>query len=125
MTKGSAYGLRRSSTEYNNNNAWNVNFNSGNRNANNKNNGNYVRPVLAFGIKLRVRIKRDYGRLERTCFEIKRVACNLLLTEKKATVNLWTGPLPRTQLKTRGTSISITETEVLPIRTTAITFVQF
>ncbi len=83
MTKGSAYGLRRSSTEYNNNNAWNVNFNSGNRNANNKNNGNYVRPVLAFGIKLRVRIKRDYGRLERTCFEIKRVACNLLLTEKR------------------------------------------
>ena len=36
-----------SSTEYNTNNAWNVNFNSGNVNNNNKYNGNVVRPVAA------------------------------------------------------------------------------
>lgn len=29
-----------------------MNFNSGNRNANNKNNGNYVRPVLAFKLQV-------------------------------------------------------------------------
>ena len=36
-----------SSTTYQNNpnNAWNVNFNDGNVNANNKNNNNYVRAV--------------------------------------------------------------------------------
>ena len=40
-----------SSSEYNNNNAVNVNFNSSNGfnvNNNNKNNSNYVRPFLAF-----------------------------------------------------------------------------
>ncbi|MBU1667441.1 DUF1566 domain-containing protein [bacterium] len=38
-----------SSTTYanNSNNAWNVNFNSGNQNNNNKNNNNYVRCVRA------------------------------------------------------------------------------
>jgi hypothetical protein len=34
-----------SSSEYNNNNAWNQNFGSGNQNNNNKNNANYVRCV--------------------------------------------------------------------------------
>ena len=37
-----------SSTEYNRNNARNVNFNNGNANNNNKYNGNVVRPVTAF-----------------------------------------------------------------------------
>ena len=42
-----------SSSEYDNNNAWNVNANSGNVNNNNKNNNNgYVRCVLAFGNKI-------------------------------------------------------------------------
>ncbi|MBR5042994.1 MAG: reverse transcriptase [Bacteroidales bacterium] len=36
-----------SSTEYNSNNAWNVNFNSGNVNNNNKYNSNVARPVAA------------------------------------------------------------------------------
>lgn len=35
-------------SEYNSNNAWNVNFNSGNVNNNNKYNGNVVRPVAAY-----------------------------------------------------------------------------
>ena len=35
-------------TEYNSNNAWNVNFNNGNVNNNNKYNSNVVRPVAAF-----------------------------------------------------------------------------
>jgi len=37
-----------SSTEYNDNNAWNLNFNNGSWNNNNKNNNNYVRSVLAY-----------------------------------------------------------------------------
>ena len=37
-----------SSTEYNQNNAWNVNFNNGNVNNNNKYNSNVVRPVAAY-----------------------------------------------------------------------------
>ena len=41
-----------SSTEYNANNAWNVKFSTGNRGNPNKNNSNYVRPVLAFYNKL-------------------------------------------------------------------------
>ena len=35
-----------SSTEYDENNAWNVNTNNGNVNNNNKNNNNYVRAFL-------------------------------------------------------------------------------
>lgn len=38
-----------SSTEYNQNNAWNVNFNNGNQNNNNKYNSNVVRAVAALG----------------------------------------------------------------------------
>ena len=38
-----------SSTENNSNNAWNVNFNDGNVNNNNKYNSNVVRPVAAYG----------------------------------------------------------------------------
>ncbi len=38
-----------SSSEYNQNNAWNVNFNSGNVNNNNKYNNNVVRPCAALG----------------------------------------------------------------------------
>ena len=34
-----------SSTEYDSNNAWNVNMNDGNMNNDNKNNNNYVWPV--------------------------------------------------------------------------------
>ena len=46
-----------SSTERSTNNAWNVNFNNGNRDNNNKyNSGNYVRPVLAYIINIFVRI---------------------------------------------------------------------
>ena len=41
-----------SSSEYTNNNAWNVNANNGNVDWNNKNNNNYVRCVLAFGNKM-------------------------------------------------------------------------
>ena len=42
-----------SSSEYDNNNAWEVNANNGNVNNNNKNNNNgYVRCVLAFGNKI-------------------------------------------------------------------------
>ncbi len=37
-----------SSSEYSNNNAWEVNANNGNVNNNNKNNNKYVRCVLAF-----------------------------------------------------------------------------
>ena len=37
-----------SSTENNNNNAWNQNFNNGNQNNNNKNNTNYVRAIRDF-----------------------------------------------------------------------------
>ena len=37
-----------SSTENSSTNAWIVNFNNGDRWNNNKNNNNYVRPVLAF-----------------------------------------------------------------------------
>jgi len=37
-----------SSTENNNNNAWNQNFDNGNQNNNNKNNTNYVRAVRDF-----------------------------------------------------------------------------
>ena len=36
-------------TEYNRNNARNVNFSNGNANNNNKYNGNVIRPVAAFG----------------------------------------------------------------------------
>lgn len=39
-----------SSTENSANNSWNLNFSSGNRGNNNKNNSNYVRPVLAFSM---------------------------------------------------------------------------
>ena len=41
-----------SSTENNSNNAWLVNFNDGSRPAWNKNNSNYVRPVLAFKLQV-------------------------------------------------------------------------
>jgi len=37
-----------SSSQNNNNNAWNQNFNNGNQNNNNKNNTNYVRAVRGF-----------------------------------------------------------------------------
>ncbi len=37
-----------SSSENDDNNAWNQNFNNGNQNNNNKNNTNYVRPVRGF-----------------------------------------------------------------------------
>ncbi|MBP3757700.1 MAG: hypothetical protein J6I61_10525 [Prevotella sp.] len=37
-----------SSTEYNGTNAWNMNFNNGVTNNNNKSNNRYVRPVLAY-----------------------------------------------------------------------------
>ena len=40
-----------SSSENNTNNAWNVNFNSGNVNNNNKYNSNYVRPCAALDVK--------------------------------------------------------------------------
>jgi len=40
-----------SSTEYNNNNAWNYNFNNGNSNNNNKNNTYRVRAVRDFSNK--------------------------------------------------------------------------
>ena len=39
-----------SATEYNSNNAWNVNFGSGNVNNNNKYNGNVARAVTAYGV---------------------------------------------------------------------------
>jgi len=37
-----------SSSENDDNNAWNQNFNNGNQNNDNKNNTNYVRPVRGF-----------------------------------------------------------------------------
>ena len=52
VTKKTAYALTSSNywaaTEYNTNNAWNVNFNNGNVDNNNKYNENYVRAVAAF-----------------------------------------------------------------------------
>ena len=41
-------------TEYNQNNAWNVNFSSGNTNNNNKYNGNAVRAVAALGVEVKI-----------------------------------------------------------------------
>lgn len=41
-------------TEYNPNNAWNVNFSNGNTNNNNKYNGNAVRAVAALGVEVKI-----------------------------------------------------------------------
>ena len=51
-TRPSGHNIRTiadwSSSQYNNNNAWNQNFNNGNQNNNNKNNTNYVRAIRGF-----------------------------------------------------------------------------
>ncbi len=48
MVGGFANNNYWSSTENDNNNAWNQNFNNGNQNNNNKNNTNYVRAIRGF-----------------------------------------------------------------------------
>ena len=49
-----------SSSEYNSNNAWNVNFGGTNSNNNNKNNSNYVRAVAALDIEDEVSVVEAY-----------------------------------------------------------------
>ena len=49
-----------SSSEYNSNNAWNVNFSGFNSNNNNKNNSNYVRAVAALDIEDKVSVVEAY-----------------------------------------------------------------
>ena len=56
-----------SSSQYNSNNAWNVNTNDGNMNNNNKNNNNYVRafaalPALKYKILVYLRVVFCYER---------------------------------------------------------------
>ncbi len=48
MVGGFANNNYWSSTENDNNNAWNQNFNNGNQNNNNQNNTNYVRAIRGF-----------------------------------------------------------------------------
>ena len=71
-----------SSTENSATNAWNVNFNNGERWNNNKYNTNYVRPVLAL-VRQKILIMSenlsDYGRRERTSFIQKGLSAIYLL----------------------------------------------
>lgn len=64
VTKKTAYALTSSNywaaTEYNTNNAWNVNFNNGNVDNNNKYNENYVRAVAALSDEFKESIVEAY-----------------------------------------------------------------
>ena len=52
---------RVSSTENSNNNAWKLRMSDGNRNNNNKNNNNkYVRPVLAYLVKIIIKAEPEF-----------------------------------------------------------------
>ena len=106
MHKGSCYRRFWSSTENSSTNAWNVNFNSGNRNTNNKYNSNlYVRPVLALEkqniyivrirlITVSLRVQFYFIKGLPTAYAVKKIVVAVIGSH---------GPLPRGLQRMRGT----------------------